>query len=74
MYVIRNDLPAIDERHAALVICEATYETVPLHVAGAHLRDGVWSIRLKSYEAKQRLVKKIKVLNIQNGNVNIHEH
>ena len=74
VYVIHNDLPAIDERHAALVICEATDEIVPRHVAGAQLRDGVWSIRLKSFEAKQHLVEKIKVLNIQNCNVNIHEH
>ena len=57
-----------------MVICEATDEIEPNHVAGAQLRDRVWSIRLKSIEAKQHLVEKTKVLNIQNCNVNFHEH
>ena len=73
VYVISNDLPAIDERHAALVICETVDEIVPRHVAGAQLRDSVWTIRLKSFEAKEHLIENIKVLNIQNCKINIHE-
>ena len=73
VYIISNDLPAIEERHVALVICEAVDEIVPRHVTGAQLRDSVWTIRLKSFEAKEHLIENIKVLNIQNCKINIHE-
>ena len=73
VYDISNNLPVIDKRHAALVTCETVVEIVPRHVAGAQLRDSVWTIRLKSFEAKEHLIENIKVLNIQNSKINIHE-
>ena len=56
VYIVHNELPTIDERYAALIICESTAQQVPNHVVGAQLRNGVWTIRLKSQEARVHLI------------------
>ena len=73
VYIIHNELPTIDERYAAQIICESTAQLVPKHAVGAQLRDGVWTIRLKSEEAREHQVDIMKCLNILNSNVKIHE-
>ena len=73
VYIIHNELSTIDERYAALIICESTAQLVPKHVVGAQLRDGVWTMRLKPDEARVHLVDNMKCLNILNSNVKIHE-
>ena len=73
VYIIHNELPTIDERYAALIICESRAQLVPKHVVGAQLRNGVWTIRLKSEDARVHLIENMKCLNILNSNVKIHE-
>ena len=60
VYIIHNELSTIDERYAALTICESTAQLVPKHVVGAQLRDGVLTIRLKSVDARVHLADNMK--------------
>ena len=73
VYIKHSDLPNIDDRYAALIICEATERVVPHNVGGAQRRDGVWTIELKSTEAKIHLLNNVKGLEIMNHWANIYD-
>ena len=72
VYVKHIDLPDIDTRQLPLMLCDAANELVRGHVHGALLSNGVWTILLKSNEAKKFLSDGNKYLLVRNRKIPIY--
>ena len=66
------DLPDIDIRHLPFIICDATNELVRNHVHGALISNGIWTILLKSNDAKNFLTDGNKYLVVRNRKIPIY--
>ena len=73
LYVKQSELPELDTRQLALVVCEKTDEWVHGEIRGAQLIAGVWSIVVNSQQARTHLVEKVRYININNHKAQFYD-
>ena len=74
IYVEHGDLPSeLDTRDLPLIICETVNELVRNNVDGAQNRDCIWSIWIKSQEARMFLIREVKFLIIRRQRIKLHD-
>ena len=74
-YIQNSDLPRVNNNYnyATLDLCEVCTLHVPGQILGAHCHNGVWSVLTRSERARSHMVNTLKVVNINNTNVEIYD-
>ena len=72
IFVKSTDLPELDERHLALLLCEEMASMVSGDICGAQLIKGIWSIWIKTHEARATLIDQVKVITIRRHRIQLH--
>ena len=73
IYVKASDLPELEERQLGLILCETTAEMVNGQISGALLLNGIWTIQIKTNQARRTLLEDVKILNIRRQRVELHD-
>ena len=74
-YIQHSDLPRVQNNYNyyALVLCELCEQHVPGQIIGAQCHNGVWSIITRSDKARSYMVNNLKVVNINNTEIEIYD-
>ena len=74
VYIQHDDLPSeLNIRDLPLIICEAVNNLVQGNTACAQKHDGVWSIWLKSVQARDYLLREAKVIRIHRNSIELFD-
>ena len=73
IYVKASELPDLDERHLGLLLCEAMASIVSGDIGGAMLLEGIWTIRIRTHQARATLIDKVKVVTIRNQQIELYD-
>ena len=74
-YLQHSDLPKVEHNYhyLALDLCEVCEKLVPGQIIGAQCYNGVWSLRARTEKARTYMVNTVKIINIDNTSVEIHD-
>ena len=73
IYVKPSDLPEIDERELALLLCQTLDNKGDGNINGAQLIDGIWSIWINSARSRTKLLEEVKVVSIKKHRVQLYD-